>query len=147
MRWLFKCSLIFLFFLCLLRRSHCCSSQRCFTLSTTVFLFVSLRTSVMPSFISSSTTCDRKMLSTYSWIAFAFLSCPSRRIQDGYATHEDQSLWLWNIYFFLIRQSVADNCNITSPLLLCLPALTHKVSAGSSSLCSHLSMHSFFSCT
>lgn len=111
------------------------------------FFFVSLKTSTTSSFISSSTTCDGKMLSAYSWIAFVSLCCPSRRIQDGYATHEDQSLWLWNIYVFLIRQPAADNCNITLPLLLCLPALTHKVSACSSSLCTQTSMHSCFSCT
>lgn len=112
----------------------------------TCFLFVSFRTRIISSFICSSTTSDRKMLSTYSWIACVFLCYPSRRIQDGYATHEDQILWLWHIS--VISQSAADSCNITSPLLLCLPALTHKVSAGSSSVPTQTSiMHSCFSCT
>lgn len=139
----------FSFFLPLLRRSTFSLLQQpnlpaAFTCSTTGFLFASLRTSIMSSLISSSTTCDGKLLSIYSWIAFVFLCCPSRRIQGGYATHEDQSQWLWNIYFFLIRQSTVDTCKITSLLLLCLPALTRKVSAGSSSVPMQTSTQSCF---
>lgn len=74
------------------------------------------------------------------------LSVLSFQKNSGWLCHTwGSKLVILTYLFFIIRQSAIDNCNIKSPLLLCLPALTHKVSAGSLCVPSQTSMHSCFS--
>lgn len=124
-----------------------------FTCLNNVSLFVNLRSNSMCPLISSSNTYDMKVLLIDSW---NLLDCFCLSVLS---LHQN-SCWLWPL-----RRTRACDCETSSccpekisstsfwlgglqqisaisSLLLCLPVLTHKVSADSSPMPRQSSMHS-----